>query len=52
MTKPLDFREVKGVETRGELAALRDLGIDLFQGFYFARPGFQSLPEVDWALLD
>lgn len=42
----------EGVETRGEYATLRDIGIDLFQGFYFARPEFESIPEVDWALTD
>jgi len=36
----------EGVETRGELQALADLGVVLFQGYYFAKPGFQSLPEV------
>ena len=36
----------EGVETHGEYDALRGEGIDLFQGYYFARPGFESLPEV------
>ncbi len=36
----------EGVETQAELAALRDLGVSLFQGYLFARPGFESLPEV------
>lgn len=34
----------EGVETRDELMALRDLGIRYFQGFFFARPGFEHLP--------
>lgn len=34
----------EGVETRDELLALRDLGVRYFQGFFFARPGFQQLP--------
>lgn len=34
----------EGVETEGELAVLRRLGIDIFQGYYFARPGFEHLP--------
>ncbi len=37
----------EGVETRAERDALRDLGVDLFQGFYFARPAFRSKGEVD-----
>lgn len=38
----------EGVEQDDELAALRELGIELFQGFLFARPAFESLPSVDW----
>ena len=34
----------EGVETEAELGVLRAMGIDLFQGFLFARPGFKSLP--------
>ncbi len=37
----------EGIETTGELATLRDLGIELVQGFLFARPGFESLPTPD-----
>lgn len=38
----------EGLETPGELAVIRDLGISLVQGFLFARPGFESLPVPDW----
>jgi len=38
----------EGVERVGELVALEDLGIYLYQGFLFARPGFESLPVVNW----
>jgi EAL domain-containing protein (putative c-di-GMP-specific phosphodiesterase class I) len=38
----------EGVETIEELAALVDLGFDLFQGYLFARPGFRSLPTIAW----
>jgi len=38
----------EGVETRDELAALRDLGIHLIQGYLLARPTFESLPSVTW----
>jgi EAL domain-containing protein (putative c-di-GMP-specific phosphodiesterase class I) len=34
----------EGVETRGELSALQAMGVDLFQGYLFAKPGFKSLP--------
>lgn len=36
----------EGIETPGECLALRDEGITLFQGYLFARPGFESLPDV------
>ena len=38
----------EGVETAGELAALRALGVGLFQGYLFAKPGFEALPPVAW----
>ncbi len=36
----------EGVEVKEELAALVDLGIVLYQGYYFAKPLFEGLPEV------
>lgn len=36
----------EGIETRDELATLEDFGIDLFQGYYFAKPAFESLAEI------
>ena len=36
----------EGVESEAELIVLRAAGISLFQGYYFARPGFMALPEV------
>lgn len=42
----------EGVERAEEYIWLRDQGIDLFQGYYFARPGFEHLPEVDPALFE
>lgn len=38
----------EGVETLGELQALQSLGIELFQGYLLARPGFESLPEITY----
>ncbi|MBW4026798.1 MAG: EAL domain-containing protein [Acidobacteria bacterium] len=35
----------EGIETPAELSALRDLGLRYFQGYHFARPGFESLPS-------
>lgn len=35
----------EGIETPGEHQALLDVGITLQQGFLFARPGFECLPE-------
>ncbi len=36
----------EGVETAGEMAALRALGVRAMQGFLFARPALGRLPEV------
>ncbi|TVR12025.1 MAG: EAL domain-containing protein [Salinarimonadaceae bacterium] len=36
----------EGVETAQESLALLDLGISIQQGYHFARPGFETLPEV------
>lgn len=36
----------EGVETVGECLALQDEGVSLFQGYLFAKPGFQHLPKV------
>lgn len=36
----------EGIETREELAVLRAFGIELFQGYLFAKPGFECLPSI------
>ena len=36
----------EGIETAGESATLRELGVDLQQGYFFARPAFEALPAV------
>jgi EAL domain-containing protein (putative c-di-GMP-specific phosphodiesterase class I) len=38
----------EGVETIEEMQWLRDCGIELMQGYLFAKPGFESLPLVDF----
>lgn len=38
----------EGIETADEFAFLADMGIELFQGFYFARPAFEALPDVHY----
>lgn len=35
----------EGVETESELLCLESFGIELFQGYYFAKPSFQSLAK-------
>lgn len=42
----------EGVESMEEFNCLRDFGIELMQGYLFARPGFQCLPSVDFAQLE
>jgi EAL domain-containing protein (putative c-di-GMP-specific phosphodiesterase class I) len=36
----------EGVEKAGEYYWLREAGVSIFQGFYFARPAFEALPDV------
>ena len=36
----------EGIETTAELSALREIGVSLFQGYLFSRPGFEQLPQV------
>jgi len=38
----------EGIETHSELQILRDMGVEYFQGYYFARPAFESLATIDW----
>ena len=38
----------EGIETREELEYLLSIGVYLFQGYLFARPAFEALPEVSW----
>lgn len=38
----------EGVESVGEMRLLREMGVYLFQGYLFARPGFEMLPAIDW----
>ncbi|MFL5020937.1 MAG: EAL domain-containing protein [Microvirga sp.] len=47
MARALDITIIaEGIETEAELATLRDAGIDLFQGFLFAKPALEDLPAV------
>lgn len=49
----LDIKVIaEGVETREEYLSLREMGIELYQGYYFARPRFEGLATVDSALLE
>ncbi|HWU35632.1 MAG TPA: EAL domain-containing protein [Methylovorus sp.] len=36
----------EGIEAREECLTLADEGVTLFQGYFFAKPGFESLPEI------
>lgn len=40
----------EGIETEQEMRWLQDAGIDLMQGYLFAKPGFRSLPQVDFSI--
>mgnify|MGYP000269757688 CR=1 FL=1 len=39
----------EGIETKQEMRWLQDAGIELMQGYLFAKPGFESLPQVDFS---
>ncbi|KTG16698.1 MULTISPECIES: EAL domain-containing protein [unclassified Guyparkeria] len=46
MCEEMDIRLIaEGVETRAEYETLREYGVQLFQGYWFARPAFESLPD-------
>ena len=38
----------EGIETAAEYATLHEMGIHLFQGYLFARPEFERLPDLRW----
>lgn len=38
----------EGIETADESRALQDLGIDLQQGYLFARPQLDGVPQIHW----
>ncbi|QSX31029.1 EAL domain-containing protein [Shewanella cyperi] len=38
----------EGIETLAEYHWLRDAGVELMQGYLFAAPGFESLPEINF----
>lgn len=42
----------EGIEKTEEYQWLAQAGIDMFQGYLFARPGFETLPEVTEELFD
>lgn len=49
----LDLKVVaEGIETLDEMQALQALGINLMQGFLFARPQIVGLPEINWPEAD
>lgn len=40
----------EGIETAAELEVLQSFGIELFQGYYFAKPAFETLAEITPAI--
>ena len=45
--RELDIKVIaEGIETKEECLTLADEGVTLFQGYFFARPGFECLPAV------
>ncbi|MFC3300689.1 EAL domain-containing protein [Arthrobacter agilis] len=47
MSRDLDLVVLaEGIETEAEFLALRAAGIRLFQGYWFAKPAFEELPQL------
>ncbi|MCB1179770.1 MAG: EAL domain-containing protein [Leptospiraceae bacterium] len=42
--------EAEGVETKGEFSCLLSIGVRYYQGYYFCKPVFEGLGEVDFSL--
>lgn len=38
----------EGIETYEEWATLRDFGVELFQGYYFAKPQFEGVAQINF----
>ncbi|MBA6327070.1 EAL domain-containing protein [Colwellia sp. MB02u-6] len=38
----------EGIETKEEFICLRNFGVELMQGYLFAKPGFERLPKVNF----
>lgn len=52
MCQKLGIRPLaEGLETQAEVDYFRTQGVELMQGFFFARPGFEVLPDVDFSRL-
>lgn len=51
MARELDITVLaEGVETEAEFDVLKSAGVTLFQGYLFARPGFETLPPIAGAM--
>lgn len=49
MCRKLKVRVIaEGIETQAELQTLQHMGVELFQGYLLAKPGFESLPAVNY----
>lgn len=47
IARELDIKVLaEGVETEAEFAVLKSAGVTLFQGYFFAKPGFETLPTI------
>ena len=47
IARALDIKVIaEGIESEAELTTLRAAGISLFQGYYFAKPQIEALPDV------
>ena len=53
MTNKLGIKLLaEGVECIEEVRFFEGMGVNLMQGYFFAKPGYECLPEVDFSILD
>ncbi|MGN6423838.1 MAG: EAL domain-containing protein [Asticcacaulis sp.] len=47
IARALDIQVIaEGIECEGEMTTLRAAGVNLFQGYYFAKPQVEALPDI------
>ena len=45
-----EIAKAQGLTSKELLVKLKAAGITLFQGYWFAKPAFEALPEIDMSI--